>query len=208
VPLTPEELHARASAVADADGRLPLSRMSGWEVFPFEPDGLRVVRLRPPELPEPPRAGVDGVGCWGCEASSGVVWSDEHWRLATLGEPTGAPLLLVLEPVEHVDLPMLSDERAGELGRLLVHVARAMEALPLIARAHVARWGDGSEHLHVFFYARPAGFPQLRGTCFAIWDDLLPPVPVDVRDADAVTVAETLVAAVGGRVGRRSLGGG
>ena len=33
--------------------------------------------------------------------------------------------------------------------------------------------------LHVWFLARPAGMWPLRGPCLAIWDDLLPPVPVE-----------------------------
>ena len=201
MPLKPEELHDQVTRAADGEGRLPLARMSGWQVFPFEPDGLRVVPLRPPELPEPPRAGEDGTGCPGCEPSPGTVWSDEHWRLSTLSEPTGAPLLLVLAPFAHADLPTLSDDRAGELGRLLVHVARAVEALPHIARAHVSRWGDGGEHLHVFVLARPAGFPQLRGTCFALWDDLLPDADPGVQAADGAAVATALAASYGGTAG-------
>jgi hypothetical protein len=88
---------------------------------------------------------------------------------------------------------------AAELGVLTVHLARAIEALPHVARAHVSRWGDGSEHLHVFFFARPEGFAQLRGTCLAIWDDLLPAQPIDVIRADAYRVAEELAASFGGR---------
>lgn len=40
---------------ADAERRLPLSRMTAWEVFPFEQTGLRVVSLASPVLPEPAR---------------------------------------------------------------------------------------------------------------------------------------------------------
>jgi hypothetical protein len=63
----------------------------------------------------------------------------------------------------------------------------------------VSRWGDGGAHLHVFFFARPNGFVQMRGTCFAIWDDLLPPTPRDVRDIDALNVAQALAASYGGK---------
>jgi hypothetical protein len=51
-----------------------------------------------------------------------------------------------------------------------------------------------SAHTHVFFFARPAGFTQLRGTCLALWDDLLPAVPDGQRDADAAEVARLLAA--------------
>ena len=201
MPLTPEQFHARALRAADAQGRLPLSRMTGWQVFPFEPEGLRVVPLAPPVLPEPARDGHGGVDCHGCSPERPPLWSDQHWRLSAVGGSTGAPLVLVLEPKEHYDLPELPDERAAELGRLVVHVARAVEGLPHIARAHVSRWGDGGEHLHVFVLARPAGFPQLRGTCFALWDDLLPAVDPDVQAADGASVATALAASYGGTAG-------
>ena len=192
MPLAPDAFHARAMQAADADGRLPLSRMTGWEIFPFEPDGLRVVPLRPPVLPEPPRAGEGGAPCVSCRADRPALWADEHWRLFTFAEPSGAPLVLMLEPIDHYDLVDLPDGLAGELGVLLVRIARSVESLPHIARAHISRWGDGGAHLHVFVFARPEGFSQLRGTCLAIWDDLLPPAEVGQRDADARAVAAAL----------------
>jgi hypothetical protein len=163
-------------------------------VFPFEQDGLRVVPLAPPVLPEPPRLGEGGRPCPGCSADQAVVWSDQHWRLKQLGGESGVPLLLALESIAHHDLADLPDDRAAELGLLTVRIVRAIEALPHIARAHVSRWGDGGAHLHVFFLARPAGFAQLRGTCLAIWDDLLPAVPAGHRDRDAAAVANALAA--------------
>jgi len=203
VPLPPDELFQRVIDASGDDGRLAPSRMTGWEIFPFERDGLRVVALEPPHLPEPPRRGEGTSPCGVCDGLEGVVWSDEHWQLAAPAEPSGIPLVLLLFPRAHVDLGGLDDERASELGRLVVHLARAIEALPHVARAHVSRWGDGGAHLHVFFLARPAGFSQLRGSCLPIWDDLLPPTPVEVRDRDAALVAERLAAAYGGTAGAR-----
>lgn len=199
MPLSPDDFYSRAMAAADVEGRMPLSRLTGWEIFPFEPEGLRVVPLMPPVVPEPSRHGEDGIECRGCAEVGGIVWEDDEWRLRTFVEASGAPLVLMLEPKRHFDLVDLPDELARDLGRLVVHVARAVEGLEHVARAHVARWGDGGAHLHVFFFARPEGFVQLRGTCFAIWDDLLPAVPVDVRDADARRVGVALVASFGGR---------
>ncbi|MGD0703933.1 MAG: hypothetical protein ABSA02_29115 [Trebonia sp.] len=192
--MSPDEFYAHAMLAADGEGRLPLSRMSGWEVFPFEPDGLRVVPLAPPELPEPPRLGEGGRECRACLARRAAVWSDEHWRLVQLGWEPGVPLVLLLETIAHHDLADLPDDLAAELGLLTVRIARAVEALPHIARAHVSRWGDGSAHLHVFFFARPAGFAQLRGTCLALWDDLLPAVPAAHRDRDVAAIANALAA--------------
>lgn len=192
--MTPEDFYARAMQAADAEGRLPLSRMTAWDVFPFEPDGLRVVPLEPPVLPEPARSGEDPAECPACTGGRTPAWSDEHWRLSALG-PSGAPMILLLESRAHYDLPDLPDDLARELGLLVVRIARAIESLPHIARAHVSRWGDGGAHLHVFFFARPAGFAQLRGTCLAIWDDLLPAVPDSQRDADVAAVARAVAGA-------------
>lgn len=204
MPLTPEEFYANAMATADSDGRMTQSRVTAWQIFPFEPDGLRVVPLKKPEVPEAPRRGEDGSSCDSCTDSAGEeVWEDRRWRLIKFSEPSGAPLVLMLLPKDHFDLIDLPDELAGELGRLIVHTSRAIESLPHIARSHVSRWGDGGAHLHVFFFARPAGFVQLRGTCFAIWDDLLTPIPREVRDVDAHSVARTLEASYGGRVATR-----
>ncbi|MEN0128877.1 MAG: hypothetical protein AAGC49_05505 [Brevundimonas sp.] len=199
MPADPHEFYARALAAADEDGRLPRSQITDWDIFPFETDGLRVVPLHAPVLPEATRSGTGGVGCNACESTSGVVWRDEHWQLVTT-RPSGAPLRLLLVSRAHVDFPGLPDERAAELGLLLVHVVRAIEALPNIARGHIARWGDGGEHMHTWFFARPEGIRQMFGTVMPIWDDLMPPVPVDERDADARTVATALVESYGGEV--------
>lgn len=199
MPMSPEEFYAHAMRAANGQGRLPLSRMTGWETFPFERAGLRAVPLQAPELPEPARSGEDGLECPACTTARSLVWSDERWQLWTWG-PSGAPLILILETAAHFDVPDLPDELAAELGLLIVRITRAIESLPHIARAHVSRWGDGAAHLHVFFFARPAGFGQLRGTCLAVWDDLLPAVPDKQRDGDALAVARSLAASHGGQV--------
>jgi hypothetical protein len=196
--MSPEEFYAHAMRAADAEGRLPLSRMTAWDVFPFEQNGLRVVPLARPALPEPARAGEDARDCAACTAGRVAVWSDEHWRLSAF-ESSGTSLILMLEPAAHYDLPNLPDDRAAEMGLLIVRISAAIESLPHIARAHVSRWGDGGAHLHIFFFARPAGFPQLRGTCLAIWDDLLPTIPASQRDRDAAAVARTLADSHGGQ---------
>jgi hypothetical protein len=197
--LSPEEFYAHALASADAEGRMPQSKMAAWSTAPFEIDDLRVVPLRPPEIPEPSRHGVGGESCRNCDdETEGVVWEDSRWRLALLGQATGAPLILILFSKLHFDLITLSDGMASEMGQLIVHVARAIESLPHIARAHVSRYGDGGEHVHIFFLARPEGFPQFRGTWFAVWDDLLPPVPESIRNEDARSVALALEASFGG----------
>jgi hypothetical protein len=36
MPLSPEEFYNHAIAAADDEQRLPLSRMTGWDISPFE----------------------------------------------------------------------------------------------------------------------------------------------------------------------------
>lgn len=197
MPLTPEEFHARAMAAADPDGRLPVpDGVTGWEIFPFDKASLTAVPLAGP-ADEPARRGTDPADCPSCVRRDVGVWRDPHWRIERV-PGVGIPLLLMLSPLAHHDLADLPDDRAAELGRLTVHVARATEALPHVGRAHVSRWGDGGAHLHVFFWARPARLTQLRGSCLPLWDDLLPEYPADVADADAATVASALAGSYGG----------
>src|SRR5579875_3839005 len=198
--LTPNEFYEHALAVADGQARLPLSRMTGWEISPFEPNGLRVSRLRPPVLPEPPRQGEDPAKCSSCAKRDEGVWLDDHWRLTRV-EGVGVPLVLMLHPRDHHDLTDLPDDLAAELGVLTTHVARHVEALPNVSRAHVYRIGDGGAHLHVWFFARPQGQSQLYGSWLVVWDDLLPEYPAQVAAADAATVAAALADSYGGRCG-------
>jgi diadenosine tetraphosphate (Ap4A) HIT family hydrolase len=107
-------------------------------------------------------------------------------------EPNGLPCIVLLFPRRHVDLGELSDNEAADLGRMLVRVERAVSSVPGVGRVHVCRWGDGSYHLHCWFLARPSGFPQLIGSFAAVWDDVLPPTPQDVRDENLRLVAAAL----------------
>ena len=94
--------------------------------------------------------------------------------------PTGLPFVAMLEPRAHFAEPGdLPDVLAAELGVLLARIERAIRSIGEIGRVHVCRWGDGGEHLHWWFMARPARTPQLIGSFAAIWDDILPPVPED-----------------------------
>jgi len=196
--LSPEQFYAHALAAADSERRLPLSRMTGWDISPFEPDGLRVAPLRPPVLPEPDRHGENPADCTSCARRDEGIWFDDRWRLTRIGG-AGTPLVLMLHPREHYDMADLPDELAAELGVLTTHLVRHVQALPHISRAHVYRIGDGGAHLHIWFFARPEGQAQLFGSWMVIWDDLLPEYPADISEADAAIVADALVASYGGR---------
>jgi diadenosine tetraphosphate (Ap4A) HIT family hydrolase len=197
VALSPDKFYEHALAAADDEGRLPLSRMTGWDISPFEQEGLRVASLRPPVLPEPPRHVEDSSECGACTQRDEGIWFDTRWRLARVGG-VGVPLVLMLYPRDHYDLADLNDELAAELGVLTTHVARHVQALPGVSRSHVYRIGDGGAHLHIWFFARPEGQDQLYGSWLVVWDDLLPEYPADLADADAALVADALVTSYGG----------
>jgi len=197
--LTPEQFYNHALAAADENRRLPLARMTGWDISPFEQEGLLVSPLNPPVVPDKPREGEDPANCSSCTRRDQGIWLNERWRLSRISE-VGVPLILMLHPRDHHDLSDLPDEMAAEMGVLSTHIARHVESLDNITRAHVYRIGDGGAHLHVWFFARPTGQSQLYGSWLVVWGDLLPEYPDDVAAADAARVAEALVASYGGRL--------
>jgi hypothetical protein len=199
--LDPQEFYERALAAADDERRLPLSRMTGWDISPFDQAGLRVAPLRAPVLPEPLREGEDPSDCRSCHRRDEGIWLDDRWRLTQISG-VGVPLALMLHPREHYDLADLPDNLAAELGVLSTHIVRHVQALPHISRCHVYRIGDGGAHLHMWFFARPEGQAQLFGSWLVVWDDLLPEYPQDIAAADAELVADALVASFGGETSR------
>jgi diadenosine tetraphosphate (Ap4A) HIT family hydrolase len=187
MPETPEQLYARAAV----DLRMP--PVHDWDTFPF--DGQMTPRaLRPPVDRDPPRAGEHGVGCHACSApDSAYIWTSDSWRLCTTTGPTGLPVIVLLEPRAHyADPGDLPDDLASQLGLLQARIERAVRAIPGVGRVHVCRWGDGSEHLHWWFMARPARFPQLIGSFAAIWDDILPPLPESVWRENLTVITREL----------------
>lgn len=200
---TADEFNARVAAATDDEGRLPVAieLMPGWDIFPFELDGLRIKPLQDMYDVEPPRRGEDPDDC-PCrqpedpERAAEVVWSNERWRLKLLD--MRIPLAVILQPRAHHDLADLPDDLASEMGRLMVAVAGAIEDLPSVGRCHVGRYGDGGAHLHPFFFGRPARMPQLRGSTLLDWEENLPEVPDAVRRANAAHVGHRLVERLGG----------
>jgi hypothetical protein len=201
--LNADEFYEHALAAADREARLPLSRMTDWDISPFQPEGLRVSPLRPPVLPELPRQDEDPADCSSCARRDRGIWINDQWRVSrVLG--VGVPLALMLHPRDHYDLADLPDDLASELGVLTTHISRHIEALPNVSRAHVYRIGDGGAHLHIWFFARPEGQSQLLGSWLVVWDDLLPEYPAGVAEADAAIVADALANSYGGLLDTRS----
>ena len=151
--------------------------------------------LQPPVESEPPRNGAGGVDCWRCErGDQGALWSNENWVVSPLKEASGLPAVVLLETRAHHEFHDLPDDLQAELGPMLVKVQRAVRAIGEIGNVHVCRWGDGSEHFHVWFMARPARIPQLIGSFAAIWDDVLPPLPDELWRENLALVARALSA--------------
>ncbi len=191
MPESTDDLYARALAAAAADGRLAPPPVEEWDTFPFEGE-VRVRPLLPPVDREPPRRGEGGVDCWRCSTDDNLIWSDERWLVGSLAEPHGLPVIVILYPRSHHDLGDLPADLVTDLGPTVQRVEAAVSSVGEIGRVHVCRWGDGSEHLHWWFMARPARLPQLVGSFAAIWDDILPPVPVELWRDNLRSVAQAL----------------
>lgn len=178
MPETPEAFWQRTH---DALRAPPVEE---WETWPFT-GPVEPRELAPPEDVERARAGAGGKDCRRCTAGiENALWFDDNWAVTPLREPTGLPCVVLLETRAHVDFHELPDELARELGPLMLRVQRAVASIGEIGNVHVCRWGDGSEHFHMWFMARPARIPQLAGSFAAIWDDILPPLPEAVWRAN------------------------
>jgi diadenosine tetraphosphate (Ap4A) HIT family hydrolase len=186
MPETPEQLYARAAEA------LVTPPVDEWDTWPFEGE-IRPKRLAP-LTPEPRIHGEGGVDCRACaNPDSEYLWSDDRWRLIAPDQPSGLPVVVMLEPREHFAGPAdLPDELAREQGVMLGRVERAVLAVGGIARVHIGRWGEGAEHLHWWFLGRPEGFGQLRSSFAEIWDEVLPPTPKATWEDNLERVAQAL----------------
>jgi diadenosine tetraphosphate (Ap4A) HIT family hydrolase len=176
VPETPEELYERAK------DSLRMPPVEEWETWPFDGE-LRPRTLLPPVAEEAPRRGAGGVDCWACTVGDDeFLWTNERWRLVAPAMEYALPLMVLLLPREHYAEPGdLPDDLAAECGVLLSRVERAVRSIGEIGRVHVCRYGDGGEHLHWWFIARPARLPQVKTSLITIWDEVLPLLPADLR---------------------------
>jgi len=193
VPETPEAFWQRTH---DALRAPPVEE---WETWPFT-GPVEPRELAPPEDVERARAGAGGKDCRRCTAGiENALWFDDNWAVTPLREPTGLPCVVLLETRAHVDFHELPDELARELGPLMLRVQRAVASIGEIGNVHVCRWGDGSEHFHMWFMARPARMQQLIGSFAAIWDDVLPPLPETTWRANLDLVAAALAGVPDGK---------
>ena len=191
--LSPDDFYAHALAATDEEDRLPLSRMTGWEIAPFDQDGLKVAPLRPPVVPEPPRHGEDPADCRSCARRDEGIWFDDHWRLTRIGG-VGVPLVLMLHRATTTTWPTCPTTSPPSSACSALTSAVTSRRCRTSRAAHVYRVGDGGAHLHIWFFARPHGQAQLYGSWLPVWDDLLPEYPADLAQADAEAVVRALVA--------------
>lgn len=183
---------AREKEQSSPGGRLPLPGYVDWATYPYEGE-LRVRPVADVVLPEPPRSGAGGVDCSACQRpDASYVWTDVNWRVSSTEEPTGMPVVLLLEPRVHADLQDLPPDLVAQLGVMLWRIEAALTSLGGVGRVQMARWGDGAEHLHWWFFVRPLGLVQARGSFLADWDDILPPRPREEWAADLRRVAQAL----------------
>ena len=195
--LTPQDFYAHVRAAADSKGRLPVPEQAMWEIFPFEPASLVAKPLDDVRLPEPPRSGEGGQDCHRCaNPGADVVWRSERWVLTPVAGGMNLPFGAMLMPREHHDLSDLPDGHAAEMGVICARIARAVEALDVIGRVHLYKFGDGGAHLHVFVVGLPAGMWQLRGSSLLLWDDMLP-APPDGLAEETLQVAVDALADLG-----------
>ena len=83
-------------------------------------------------------------------------------------------------------------EMASELGRLTVNITRTGEAMDEIGRVHTNRWGDGAEHFHIWYLARPPGAVQMTGFNLPIWGLTLPALDESITTPIANRIVEAL----------------
>jgi hypothetical protein len=172
--------------------RLAAEPLLGGPFFPFEDPVVRP--LEDPVVPEPPRnGGPGGTPCFRCaNPDAFLVWRDDLWQLTGGFSRIGLPAVVCLMPREHVRLDTLTEPLLTTMGSMIQRIAGAVQSLDGVARTHFNRWGDGSEHFHMWFLARPTGMMQLRGAGIAFWDEMLPDLPADEHAANLRVIAAVL----------------
>ena len=166
-------------------------RLSCFEQVTLKP-------LEPMLVPEAPRAGeLDTSECGHCRRSEFTIWRDDVWHVNAGFEPMRIPFIGGLAPNAHCRLEDAPLEVLSALVPLMQRLSVAVKSIPGVARTHFSRWGDGSEHFHLWALARPAGMMQGRGAMLAFWNDVLPAMPEAMATEHLRIVAESLASGGG-----------
>ena len=150
-------------------------------------NALPLKQLSPPVLPEPPLSGAGGVDCHACGRATDewTVYEDGLWRVWAMSRDMTFPGTAMLETVRHASgLADLTPAEAASFGAVCQRVTQALLDRPeggpgygdgRVGRVHLHVWGDGGEHFHLWFFPRPLGYLDLRGSFLVEWEELLPP---------------------------------
>jgi len=176
--------------------RLPADPLLEDSMSCFEEVTLKP--LAPMLVPEQPRSGeLDPAQCGHCRPSEHTIWRDELWHVNAGWTRMGIPFVGGIAPQQHCRLEDAPLDLLASLGPLMQRVSAAVKSIPGVARTHFSRWGDGSEHFHLWALARPEGMMQGRGAMLAFWDDVLPAMPEDLM-ASHLSIVATRLAQGGG----------
>ena len=188
-----EVWHGRVQDTLDAAGRPSLGPMAGWEVFPFERDGLTPKPIGERVVPEPDRSRPEDA-CGTCKALAREDLVLHRGDRLAVVRPGGTSLMFVANVVAraHERLDDLDETSDEELGRLVRRTYRALRALPGVGNVQVSKWENGGGHLSVNLLARPLGVLELRGSNLPVWADMLPDIPAEEYDARADVVRAAL----------------
>ncbi|GAB3263044.1 hypothetical protein [Nocardioides dilutus] len=161
-------------------------------------ESVTLKALEPMLVPEEPRYAVgDPESCGHCQPSEHTIWTDDLWHVNAGWTRMGIPYVGGLAPNRHCTLNTAPLDVLATLGPLMQRLNIAVKSIPGVARTHFARWGDGSEHFHMWALARPEGMMQGRGPMLAFWDDVLPAMPDDLMAEHLRIVAESLASGGG-----------
>jgi diadenosine tetraphosphate (Ap4A) HIT family hydrolase len=163
-----------------------------WPAFPFEGD-LHIRPYKPHYPTDRPRFGEPGGReCPGDQPDDDdYIWADELFRVMA-GPRQALPAVVELRSRAHADLHELDPAVAAALGPMIVRIDQAMRQIPGVARAHIARWGDGGAHFHMHFFARPTGASQLIGWNTHMWAAINEPTSEATWTTNLKTLADAL----------------
>ena len=154
--------------------------------------------LDPMLVPERPRQGeLDPQECGHCAPDPHTIWRDEVWQVRGGWEPGGLPFIGAISPRAHWLLEDAPVAVLAGLGPLMQRISEAVKSIPGVARCHFSRFNDGSAHLHLWAFARPAGMMQGRGSVLPYWDGMLPEMPADMTEEFFEIVATSLASGGG-----------
>lgn len=161
-------------------------------------DEVTLKPLAPMLVPEAPRAGeLDRAACGHCTLSEHPIWADDVWHINAGWDRMGLPYVGGLAPNLHCRLEDAPLEVLATLGPLMQRISAAVKSIPGVARTHFGRFGDGSEHFHLWAFARPAGMMQGRGPMLAFWDEVLPDIPPGMKAEHLRIVADSMASGGG-----------